>query len=67
MLNRIIATVVFILLHVLFYVVLKNFLSGTTFVLSVYACTLITFVIIDGFLLKLKHKKRGSKHDEFNT
>lgn len=67
MLNRIIATAVFILLHVVFYVILKNFLSGTAFVLSVYACTLITFVIIDGFLLKLKHKKMGGKHDEINN
>ena len=66
MLNRIIATVVCILLHVVFYVIFKNFLSGTAFVMTVYACTLITFVIIDGFLLKLRHKKRGVKHDEIN-
>ena len=64
MFNRILATVLFIVLHVLYYLLFRSFLSGTSFVLAVYGCTLITFVILDGFLLKLKHNKRGVKHDK---
>lgn len=63
MINRLIATLLFIVLHVAYYLLFKSFLTGTKFVLAVYACTLVTFVIMDGFLLKFRRKKRGSKHE----
>ena len=63
MLNRIIAIVVFVLCHILYYLVFRSFLSGVPFALAVYGCTLVTFVILDVFLVRLKHSKRGSKHE----
>lgn len=65
MLNRIFATIIFVVLHILFYVIFKQFLTGTAFAMAVYGCTLVTFVILDAFLIKLKRGKQ--KHAKIDT
>lgn len=50
--KRILATLIFIALHVVYYLIFSLFLEGKIFALVVYGCTVITFVLIDGWLIK---------------
>lgn len=59
MIKRLLATIVFVALHIGYYLLFSSFLTGTAMVLCVYGCTVLTFVIIDGYLIKgvKKHGK----------
>lgn len=59
MIKRFFATLIFVALHIGYYLLFSSFLTGSVMVLSVYGCTVLTFVIIDGYLIKgvKKHGK----------
>lgn len=55
--KRLLATLLFVALHICYYLLFRMFLHGSAFAIAVYSCTVITFVLLDGWLLK-----RGVKH-----
>lgn len=59
MFKRLLATLIFVALHIVYYLLFSSFLTGKVMVLLVYACTVLTFVVIDGYLLmgRKKHDK----------
>lgn len=59
MIKRLLATFIFVALHIAYYLLFSSFLSGKTMVLLVYGCTVLTFVILDGYLLR-GVKKHGN-------
>lgn len=58
--KRLLATLIFVITHIVYYLVFSQFLSGKSMAIAVYACTVITFVLLDGLLLA----KRGVKCDK---
>lgn len=63
MLNRVLATVTFFVLHIVFFAIFKHFIGGNVGTILTYFCTIITFVFLDKLLL-LKHKKRETIHED---
>lgn len=58
--KRLLATLIFVALHIGYYLLFRSFLHGTVFAIAVYSCTVITFVLLDGWLLK-RGGKRGKE------
>lgn len=56
--KRFLATLLFVALHIIYYLVFSSFLTGKVMALTVYGCTVITFVILDGILMR--GGKRGN-------
>lgn len=56
--KRVLATLLFVVLHICYYLLFRTFLHGTSFAVAVYFCTVVTFVILDGFLLKTRGGNR---------
>lgn len=57
--KRLLATLIFVALHIGYYLLFSSFLTGKAMVLTVYGATVLTFVILDGYLIKgvKKHGK----------
>lgn len=51
--KRVFATLVFFLTHIAYYLIFSQFLSGKWLAIMVYSFTVVTFVILDGFLMKV--------------